>query len=151
MQYLGADEFFTGFGASDPGPVPHLRWAEFREALEGLHARAATSVRAYDWDRHEVASPVAIAGGAWLVEGLYALRPELRSLYDLTIWVQSRLDDRMNRVIARDGAHNVPFWERDWAPRERAYIDAERPWEAVDLVVAGAGLEVAELSASLRA
>jgi len=150
VQYLGADEFFTGFGATDPGPVPHLRWAELTAALDGLRRAGAASVLAYDWERHEVSAPAAIAGRAWLVEGLYTLRPELRGCYDLAIWVQSRLDDRLDRVAARDGAHNVRFWERDWTPCERAYIEAERPWETADLVVAGAGLEVGALGASLR-
>ena len=150
VHYLSTDEFFTGFDASDPGPVRHLRWSEFRAALQGLRARGAAGVRSYDWERSKVLDPTRLAGKAFLVEGLFSLRPELRAHYDLAIWVQGSLGDRMDRVAARDGAHMIPFWERDWMPRERAYIDAERPWETADLIVAGAGLEVGHLGASLR-
>ena len=150
VQYLSTDEFFAGFGVADPGPVPHLRWGEFLKALSDLRERGVAGVRAYDWQAGAVAPSAAIAGGAWLVEGLFSLRPEARPLYDLTIWVQGRLDTRLDRVAARDGAHMIPFWEREWAPRERAYVAAERPWRMADLVVAGADLNVGQLGAALH-
>ena len=150
VQYISTDEFFAGFGAADPGPVPHLRWAEIEAALGGLRREGRAEVRDYDWEGGRIRPPSVIEGRAWLVEGLFTLRPELLGLYDLTIWVQGALETRMDRVVARDGAHMVPFWEREWTPRERAYIAAERPWLAADIVVAGADLEIGALGASLR-
>ncbi len=92
-----------------------------------------------------------LVGRAWLAEGLFTLHPSLRRFYDLTIWVQGRLDNRLTRVAARDGAHMIPFWEREWMPTERHYITANRPWLTVDIVVAGAGLAVGELGGALAA
>ncbi len=150
VQYISTDEFFAGFGLADPGPVPHLRWAELRAALDGLRRAARTEARGFDWPGDRILPPERLEGRAWLVEGLFSLRPELRPLYDLTIWVQGALETRMNRVIARDGAHMVPFWEREWVPREVGYMRAERPWLTADLVVAGADLPIGALGASLR-
>jgi len=150
VQYMSTDEFFAGFGVTDPGPVRHLRWAELRAALEGLRREGRAEARGFDWPGDRVLPPARLEGGAWLVEGLFCLRRELRGFYDLTIWVQGALETRMDRVVARDGAHMVPFWEREWVPTETAYIRAERPWLSADIVVAGAGLEIGALGASLK-
>jgi hypothetical protein len=150
VQYISTDEFFAGFGVTDPGPVPHLRWDEIEAALGGLRREGRAVTRPFEWEANRIGPPAPIQGGAWLVEGLFTLRPELRGLYDLTIWVQGALETRMDRVVARDGAHMVPFWERDWVPREMAYIRAERPWLSADVVVAGAGLEIGGLGRELQ-
>ncbi|HLY80083.1 MAG TPA: hypothetical protein VKQ70_11945 [Caulobacteraceae bacterium] len=150
FQYLSTDEFFAGFDAVDPGPVKHLRWNEIEAAWRTLRHRGRTEVRGYDWEAGAIMPPVELIGSAWLVEGLFCLHPELRPLYDLTIWVQGRLDDRLTRVAARDGAHMIPFWEREWMPTERAYMAAERPWLSADVIVAGADLDVGDLGEVLR-
>ena len=149
FQYLSTDEFFAGFGVTDPGPVKHLRWGEIETAWLSLRRTGNADVRSYDWETGRIMPPAKLAGAAWLVEGLFCLRPELRPLYDLTIWVQGRLDDRLSRVVARDGAHMIPFWEREWMPTERAYMAVERPWLAADIIVAGVGLEIADVGPSI--
>jgi hypothetical protein len=151
VQYLGTDEFFAGFDVVEPGPVSHLRWGELTDTILSLRRSGEASVRSFDWDRLAVGPPAPLGGRAWIVEGLYSLRPEIRGAYDLRIWVQGRLDNRLDRVTARDGAHNIPFWEREWMPRERAYMAAERPWLSADVIVAGADAEVGDLGEMLRA
>jgi uridine kinase len=151
FQYLSTDEFFAGFGVVDPGPVKHLRWSEIEAVWRGLSETGRAEHREYDWEAGVARPPKPLSGSAWLVEGLFSLRPELRTLYDLTIWVQGRLDNRLTRVVARDGAHMIPFWEREWMPTERAYILAEHPWLTADVVVAGAEMEPGDLGAALRA
>ena len=151
FQYLSTDEFFAGFDVVDPGPVKHLRWREIETAWRALRSGGSAEVRGFDWGSSRVMPPSLLEGRAWLVEGLFCLRPELRPLYDLTIWVQGRLENRLQRVAARDGAHMIPHWEREWIPTERAYVDAERPWLAADIAVAGADLEVGALGEALRA
>lgn len=151
LAYLSTDEFFTGFQVQhDPGPAEHLRWTELRAAIAGLAAEGRAEVRGFDWPGDAIQPLEAIAGPAWLVEGLWSLHPDLTPAYDLTIWVHGRLEGRMDRVIRRDGAHMLPHWERDWIPRERRYILAERPWERADIVVAGADLSVTEMAAEIR-
>ena len=150
FQYLGTDEFFAGFGVLDPGPVRHLRWSEIESAWIGLRQTGRAEVRAYNWETSAILPSSPLAGDAWLVEGLFCLRPELRRLYDLSIWVQGRMVDRLTRVAARDGAHMIPFWEREWMPTEHAYMASERPWLSADIVVAGAELDIGDLGETLR-
>jgi uridine kinase len=150
VQYLSTDEFFTGFDRRDEGPVAHLRWGEFVAALTSLRDTGHATLRPYDWEGGCIAGPVQVHGAAWLVEGLFSLKAELLASYDLKIWVQSRLDNRLERVAVRDGAHMIPHWERDWMPRERAYLAAEQPWRFADVVVAGADLEIGDLGAELQ-
>ena len=151
FQYLSTDEFFAGFGVVDPGPVKHLRWSEIEAAWRGLRDTGCSEARGYDWEAGRIMPPAPLEGRAWLVEGLFTLHPRLRSLYDLTIWVQGRLDNRLTRVVARDGAHMIPFWEREWMPTELAYMSSQRPWLAADIVVAGAELDIGGLGAALAA
>jgi hypothetical protein len=150
FQYVSTDEFFAGFGVIDPGPVPHLRWKDLSAALKNLRASGKAVVRPYDWGSGMVGPSATLKGEAWLVDGLFSLRADLRPLYDLALWVQGRLDNRLERVAARDGAHMVPYWERDWTPRELAYMIGERPWRSADIVVAGADLGVGDLRAALE-
>jgi uridine kinase len=151
FQYLSTDEFFAGFGVVDPGPVKHLRWTEIETVWRELRGTGRAQIRGYEWEASRIMPPAPLQGRAWLVEGLFCLRPELRGFYDLTIWVQGRLDNRLTRVAVRDGAHMIPFWIGEWMPTEQAYMAAERPWLAADIVVAGAQLELGALGASLRA
>jgi len=151
MQCLSLDSFFAGFGQDQPdSPVPHLRWAEIREAVSSLAEHGHAAVRDYDWEAATILPPLSLQGGAWLVEGLFSLRSDLRPWYDFAIWVEGRLERRLERVAARDGAHMIAFWEKDWMPRERAYIVGEHPWRDADLVVAGASIGVSELGPQLR-
>jgi uridine kinase len=151
FQYLGTDEFFAGFGVVDAGPIKHLRWAEIEAAWRELRKAARTEARGYDWEAGRIMPVAPLAGRAWLAEGLFTLHLSLRRFYDLTIWVQGRVDNRLTRVAARDGAHMIPFWEREWMPTERQYMASHRPWLAADIIVAGAGLEVGELGGALAA
>lgn len=151
VQYLSTDEFFTGFEAqTDPGPAAHLRWPALTRTVRDLADTGGAEIAGYDWEGGAILPPEPIAGRAWLVEGLFSLHPDLRRWFDLSIWVQGRMADRMERVVRRDGAHMIPHWERDWLPREAAYMTAERPWTAADVIVAGAGLPVGEIGTELR-
>jgi uridine kinase len=138
----------------DPSRIDHLRVAELAATLAALRAGEAAEYRPYDWEIGDVGAPVAIRPGFVVVEGLYALRAELGRPYDFTIWVEGELSQRMERVFQRSGngvsrqaARADPFarlWIENFGPREQAYIEAERPWEIADLVVAGAGLSISD-------
>jgi len=147
-QYVSTDEFFTGFERqTDPGPVAHLRWRELQDAVAGLARTGLASVRGYDWEHARILGPERLAGGSWLIDGLFSHHRDLRGAYDLTIWVQGRMEGRLDRVARRDGAHMLPHWRRDWLPREAAYMRQARPWETADIIVAGADLPIGALAA----
>jgi len=73
-----------------------------------------------------------------VIEGVYTLRPELRPLYDVRIWVECPRRLRLARGLARDGEAARARWERDWMPAEDRYVAECCPAAGVDLVVSGA-------------
>jgi uridine kinase len=157
---LELDDFFLPLSQHPPfvvHEIGHLRLDELKATLSTLRGGGAASYRPYDWERAELASPRRVRAGCVIVEGLYALRREIDPGYDLRLWVEGELSQRMERVYARSGdgatreeARADPFarlWRDEFVPREQAYIEAERPWDRADLVVAGAGLAISDVGA----
>nr|WP_068603517.1 HNH endonuclease [Paenibacillus swuensis] len=91
----------------------------------------------YEWDRDAHAEWITIPqGGIVVVEGVYSLRPELVDYYDLTVWVETPRDLRLQRGLERDGEQALPFWQ-DWMAEEDLYMERTHPQERVRLVLAG--------------
>ncbi len=74
-------------------------WRRLRDqVLEPLAAGKTARYQRYDWGDDQLAEWHAISpGGVVLVEGNYTTRPELRTYYDLTIWVDAPADVRLGR------------------------------------------------------
>lgn len=74
-----------------------------------------------------------------IVEGVYALKRELRSNYDFTIWVETPREIRLARGLERDGESARSQWEDEWMPREDEYMQDpdEDPRAFADLVISG--------------
>ncbi len=99
---------------------------------------APAGYQVWEWEADTGGSWVDIEPGRIVVvEGVSATRREVVAPWALTVWVQAPPDVRRARAMARDGAQHWPVWEHQWIPSEQAYAARERPWERVDLVVAG--------------
>ena len=70
-----------------------------------------------------------------VVEGSYALHPELRGLYDLAFFVQTDGETRRRRILRREGDRAPAFFTR-WIPLEDRYFEAFRPDLSADAVPA---------------
>lgn len=92
----------------------------------------------YDWPTNRLAdwftTPV---GGIAIIEGVYALRAELRRFYDFKIWVECSSDVRLARGLARDGEQARDVWVNEWMPAEDRYAEVQRPLAHAELVVDG--------------
>ena len=136
MQCLSLDSFFCRLR---PGPAVEPCSASamggvIRAARDQLSTMGRTTVCDYDWEAARILPPENLEGRAWLVEGLFGMRADLRPWYDLTIWVEGALERRLDRVAARDGVHMIPFWEKDWMPRERLHRGRAGPGAAPTLL-----------------
>jgi len=122
------------------GVAEYFDWQRLRhEVLEPLRAGRAARYRPFSWrpeggldDRVVTVDPAPIV----VLEGVYAARPELRDLLDLTVLVETPADERHRRQIAR-GHGNDAWWPR-WGMAEDHYFTAIRPRASFDLVVSGA-------------
>jgi len=152
---LAVDSYFEPL--NDPATTPvaerlwRLRLDALKAALETLKAGKPVRHTPYDWDRDRFHPETAIRPGIVLVEGLGALRAELRPFYDFAIWIEGRHATRLDRIVARDGDRYLDLWVGQWLPLEEAYMAAEKPWKAADVYVAGVDMTIGEVGAQLLA
>jgi uridine kinase len=76
-------------------------------------------------------------GGLVVVEGVSCTREEARVPWSLRIWVDAPEEVRRERMLERGDPAMYRHWVQRWAPSAQAYIDAQRPLERADLIVAG--------------
>jgi uridine kinase len=117
-------------------------WRRVRDqVLRPLSAAKPARYQRYDWDTDSLAEWHEIRpGGSVIVEGTYAIRPELRDFYHLTVWVDAPHDIRLQRGLERDGEHARHRWLSEWMPEEDRYIEATQPKGHVDVVIDGSGV-----------
>jgi len=72
-----------------------------------------------------------------IAEGVGALSRHLVDVWDLTVWVEAPSGVRLQRGVARDGEESRRQWTDVWMPEEDAYVDAERPDLAAEIVIDG--------------
>ena len=116
-------------------------WRRLREqVLVPLSRGQKVTYQRYDWQTDALAEWHTLAvASVVIVEGVYTLRRELGSFYDLTIWVDCPRAIRLARGIARDGEQVRALWEGEWMPCEDRYIAVHQPHLAADWVYAGTG------------
>jgi uridine kinase len=139
---IEGDDFYAG-GTGIEGDPPESRaarctdWKAQRRVLEALRRGERAIYHAFDWDafdgslqaKESEVAPAPII----LLEGVYAARPELRDLVDLSILVQVPDDLRLARLIEREG--EIGPWEMQWHGAEEWYFAVQAPGEAFDLVL----------------
>jgi uridine kinase len=120
-----------------------IDWDEAQRVLAACRAGAATAVPAYDfatYSRHAAwrpwrAKPLVFVDGLWLLRS-----PEVRSLFDLSIFLDTPATLRQERRVTRDAL------ERGYSPEEtrarlanavlpmhRKYVEPQRRWADIIL------------------
>jgi phosphoribulokinase len=90
----------------------------------------------FDWGTGTMGAWVDVAMPPILiVEGVYTLRPQLRPLVDLAIFVDTDDGTRLARQLARN--ENTDDWIRRWGDAGAYYIQRHDPAATADLVVGG--------------
>lgn len=69
------------------------------------------------------------------VEGVYALRPDLRDFYDVKILLNTDGESQRLRILERGGETLWHRYETEWLPLEAAYFEATQPQFVADLVI----------------
>lgn len=90
----------------------------------------------YDWMTNRLGEWLTVqATGIIVIEGCYAARPELRSYYDIVLFVETSTARRLQRQHERADA-TAP-WLARWDAAEQLYIQHYQPHHYADLVIAG--------------
>ena len=141
VQIVHMDDFdvptIEKMNLSSHRPVgPDTRWNEvFESVILPLRNGMRVYYKKYDRKVDKYTRRVNLKPeGILVIEGVYALRRELISHYDFSIWVDCVLDVRVSRAIARDGEVSRDLWEKDWLPMEEKYISIYKPNEYADLI-----------------
>lgn len=86
-----------------------------------------------------IASPVerAAPGAVLLFDGVFLLRPEIRTHWDLTLYLDAPLDTAIERALERDGIApgTEPALLRRYVEGQRLYQRECRPADAADVVI----------------
>jgi uridine kinase len=127
-------------GLSPAGGVEnYFDWRRLRsEAVEPLSEGRSATYRPFDWDAGGgLGDPVTVdSRPVVIVEGVYSARPELASVVDVAVFVETPEHERALRRALR---HDPSEWELRWDAAEQLYFRTVRPVESFDLVVPGLG------------
>lgn len=103
--------------------------------VEPLARGEDSSYRRYDWPTGAYAGAVRVPRASLLVvEGVGAGCRALAAYRSLLVWVAADDEQRLRRVVERDGPGVAPYLER-WVADEAAHFAAEGTRAAADLVV----------------
>jgi uridine kinase len=109
----------------------------------GRYCRAVFDYRVdaeADLERHSAA-----ANAVLLFDGVFLLRPELESHWDLSIWVDAPFELTVERAIQRDSHAEEPerlrcMYAQRYVPGQRIYLERCRPTEKAHIVVHNADI-----------
>ena len=110
------------------------------EVLLPLRQGEAVDYRRFDCASFTVAPPERIEPGRLnVVEGAYAMHPDLAPYYDLTVFLAISPEKQRERILKRNApAHAKQFFDR-WIPFEQRYFDALDVRNRCDLILSADG------------
>lgn len=118
------------------GVEEYFDWQRLRrQVLEPVRAgERVLRYQRYDWATASMGSWVELATpDVVVVEGVYTLRPELRDLLDVTVYVEADEATRRRRQLAR--GQNPSAWIERWMAAEDLYASDTAPRTVADVVV----------------
>jgi uridine kinase len=135
---IAADDFYLPT-ARRPERIPdHFdRRRLEQEVLLPVVTGRPVRYQRYDWAQDALAEWHDVpAGRPVIVEGVYVLRPGVRTYFTYTIWVDAPCDVRLRRGLERDGAGARAQWDV-WMRSEDEYIRHVGPAQVADRRVPG--------------
>ena len=134
--YCPADASIRRTWSPEEGYQKFFDWMRLRDhVLEPLQKKVSPRFQVFDWMRNQLNGWKQVAlDPVIIVEGVYALRPELRSFYHLCLFVEAPNDVRTARLRARGGSEQEI---KMWQAAESWYLINVRPQDNCDLVVLG--------------
>ncbi len=132
------DDFFlrpeqrTPQRLSQPGEnIDHER--VLSQVLLPLSRGEAAQYRPYRCASQSLGQPIRVEPTPFvLLEGSYALHPNLRPYYHLRLFLSVPPEEQMRRIVAREGQARAQVFATRWIPLEEQYIAALRPDQCCD-------------------
>lgn len=115
----------------------------FREQII-IPLKEGKSVRyqRFDWDTQQLAEWYEISpGGIVIIEGVNSLDNVWQKDYDFRIWIECPAEVGFKRGLRRDikiyKKDTTYDWINKWLPKEKLYIELQKPQEKADSIIDG--------------
>ncbi len=138
------DDFYRPLtGAQYSGLTPQEAYENYfdwrrlgDEVLTPLRRGNRARCQRYDWGTDRLAEWIEVEPREIvIVEGVFSTRPELRSLIDVTIFIETPRNERIRRMLSR--RQPSTSWMDRWISAEDWYLEHLAPHRNADLVVEG--------------
>ena len=108
------------------------------EVLLPLREGKTVDYRRFDCKTFTIAPPRRIeAGRLSIVEGAYAMHPDLAMHYDLTVFLSVSPEKQRERILVRNAPAQAKLFFERWIPFEQRYFSALSVPERCDLILSG--------------
>lgn len=106
------------------------------EVLLPLREGKAVDYRRFDCKTFAIAPPRRIeAGRLNIIEGAYAMHPDLAPYYDLTVFLAVSAEKQRERILKRNAPAQAELFFDRWIPFEQRYFAALNVPERCDLTI----------------
>ncbi len=106
------------------------------EVLLPLREGKAVDYRRFDCKTFTIASPRRIEPGRLnIIEGAYAMHPDLAPYYDLTVFLAVSAEKQRERILKRNAPAQAELFFDRWIPFEQRYFAALNVPERCDLTI----------------
>lgn len=136
---IAADDFYLPPARRPERVADHYDWRRLeQQVLLPVRTGRPVHYQRYDWPRDALAEWHEVpAGRPVIVEGVYVLRPGVRTYFTYSIWVDAPHAVRLRRGLERDGVDAGAQWEV-WMRSEDEYIRTVGPAQTANRRVTGA-------------
>ena len=108
------------------------------DVLQSITIGGFARYQRYDWNTDRLAELRTInACSPIIIEGIYVLKPELSSYYDIRLWMECSKETRLQRGIERDGEPAHSLWEKNWMKEGEKYVSTCNPHFHADRIING--------------
>ncbi len=129
MQIIHMDDFFLPFEMrtderfSQPGGNVH--YERFNDEVASCLDRGEVfAYRVFSCKYGEYRGSKAVSPDKPLIiEGTYALHPEIKLNYDLKIFMKADYETRLERILKRNGEEALEVFKTKWIPLEDRYFE----------------------------
>ena len=106
------------------------------EVLLSLREGKTVDYRRFDCKTSTIASPRRIEPGRLnIIEGAYAMHPDLAPYYDLTVFLAVSAEKQRERILKRNAPAQAELFFDRWIPFEQRYFAALNVPERCDLTI----------------
>ena len=137
------DDFFSKEGVDpsnhltpEEGCDEYVDWMALLElVIDPLRDGDPGYYQIYDWIAQKPSEWVTVdPRGVVVIEGVYAMRPQLQESYDIMVYVDTPNETRLDRLSKRS---DNPVWVERWEQADEWYRENFRPIDYADVIVPG--------------